>query len=106
VLGSGVDQLRYVRGAHSAALDESNWDAIAHFVVHGKPLAPPASLQHGEQDPLIVMSGRVAPLVVALIAAALIAIGVVLARLGLGEWQTVLVLLAYLWVVWKVLTRL
>src|SRR5207248_2704648 len=33
---TGVNQVRFVKGRHGAALSEDNWDDIARFIVHGE----------------------------------------------------------------------
>ncbi|WP_404357000.1 esterase/lipase family protein [Methylotuvimicrobium sp. KM1] len=57
-----VNQIQYVKGAHSAALHEDNWDAIADFVIEGKPVDPPGSIKQNTPSFLISAIGKVAPL--------------------------------------------
>lgn len=57
-----VNQIQYVKGAHSAALHEDNWDAIADFVIEGKPVEPPEPIKQSQQSFLISAIGKVAPL--------------------------------------------
>ncbi len=57
-----VNQIQYVKGAHSAALHEDNWNAIADFVIEGKPIEPPAQIKQGKQSFLVSTIGKVAPL--------------------------------------------
>lgn len=57
-----VKQIRYVKGAHSAALHEDNWDAIADFVITGKTDELPAAIKVRKQSLLVRAVGKVAPL--------------------------------------------
>jgi pimeloyl-ACP methyl ester carboxylesterase len=57
-----VNQIRYAKGAHSAALHEDNWDEIAKFVVSGKIDGLPATIKEGKQSFLVSAISKVAPL--------------------------------------------
>ena len=57
-----VNQIQYVKGAHSAALHEDNWDAIADFVIEGKPVEPPEPIKQSQQSFLVRAIGKIAPL--------------------------------------------
>lgn len=57
-----VSQIQYVKGAHSAALHEDNWDAIADFVIEGKSIEPPEPIKQSQQSFLVSAIGKVAPL--------------------------------------------
>lgn len=57
-----VKQIRYVKGAHSAALNEDNWDAIADFVITGKTDELPAPIKEHKQSFTVSAVGKVAPL--------------------------------------------
>jgi len=37
----GLHESRFVKGSHSAALVETQWDDIARFIVHGRPIPKP-----------------------------------------------------------------
>ncbi|ABI57109.1 esterase/lipase family protein [Alkalilimnicola ehrlichii MLHE-1] len=104
-----VAQVHYVRGAHSAALSEDNWDALASFILDGKPLPPPEALQAKKQSLVVGLAGSVAPLVcLALIGLAL------LAGIGIWQWEpdyppvniSTLATLAFVAAIWHVVTRL
>lgn len=78
-----LQEVHYVRGAHSAGVEESQWDDIAHFIVHG-------TLQPGqEQDKdyakrqsfwVRYLLGPFAPLWLAILAAIVLAPGVLLIK--------------------------
>lgn len=68
----GCYEIGYVKGRHSAAIEEPMWDAIADFVISGQP--PPASevvAVSRRRNPLVSLLGRFPPIVWAGIAAAL-----------------------------------
>ncbi|MGZ0079492.1 hypothetical protein [Methylomonas sp. YC3] len=57
-----VNQIRYAKGAHSAALHEDNWDEIAKFVITGKTDGLPATIKEGKQSFWVSAVSKVAPL--------------------------------------------
>jgi hypothetical protein len=59
--GNGQFQVTYVRGGHSAAVKEANWDAIAAFVVDGTMVPPPPALRSEERGRLASVLGAAAP---------------------------------------------
>jgi pimeloyl-ACP methyl ester carboxylesterase len=101
--GGKLYNIRYVRGSHSAALAEENWDAIAQFVVNGDPPPqPPFRAQH----PMIVAVGRVAPVIWLAVIGLLILIGSSILDANWPEWWKTTVLVTYLYGIFKVLTKL
>jgi pimeloyl-ACP methyl ester carboxylesterase len=101
-----VHEIQYVHGAHSAALAEENWDAIARFVLDGTAVRPPQPLDAPRRQLAIEVLGRLAPLIWVLIAALLVATGWAIATSGAPEWLRTVVLMLYLFAIYKVLTRL
>lgn len=57
-----VQQIRYAKGAHAAALHEDNWDAIADFVITGKTDGLPEPIKEHNQSFWVGAVGKVAPL--------------------------------------------
>lgn len=95
----------YVTGGHSAALDDRAWGAIANFVAGDKlkpELLPPTSQEH---DALVRWLGPVAPLIWVLLAVILLGVLWLLWRARWPEWIKTLVIVAYLWLAWTVLTQ-
>lgn len=101
----GLEQARYVIGGHAAALDEALWSSIATFVVEGRFAPPDGAHLASAQSALVALPARVAPLVWVLIAAVVLALLVVLVKAPLREWHKTVAVLAYLYLLWLVLTR-
>ncbi|RNF85211.1 hypothetical protein [Montanilutibacter psychrotolerans] len=110
---NGVEEVRYVAGAHSAGIQERCWDWIAEFVINGRAdlrqLPGRAESRHWCVEAL----GRV-PWVIWLLI--LLAVGLLAAALGAVLWLLAagplqfafLVGLAtplFLWALWMALTR-
>jgi pimeloyl-ACP methyl ester carboxylesterase len=95
----------YLIGGHSAALQESMWDSIAKFVVTGEFQPPPSTLTSREHAKWVEYPGAVAPLLWLAIAAILGLILCALVRLRIREWKKTVVVMAYLFILWIVLTR-
>jgi pimeloyl-ACP methyl ester carboxylesterase len=102
-----LNQIRYVKGAHSAALNEDNWDAIATFVIDGTPVNPPDTIKESEQALWVSLPGRVAPLVWLSVALLLLWIGAMaFPELTLDQWKKTLIFILYLYAIYFALTRL
>lgn len=60
--GSGIHEVRYVKGSHSAGLVESQWDEIAKFVVTGEaPTDVNTDYDHGQNPFWKKWSARATP---------------------------------------------
>jgi pimeloyl-ACP methyl ester carboxylesterase len=97
---SGVMQVRYVRGGHSAALGEEHWNDIARFVVYGTPVTAA-----GEQDPVVKFFGIAPPVVWAVIIGILGTLAWCIHFIHSPEKRTI-VFIGYLWLIWKLLNWL
>jgi pimeloyl-ACP methyl ester carboxylesterase len=104
--GLKVFERSFLPGQHGAALVEQNWDDIAHFIVDGVPREVAALNLLPKRNSFVVAVGLVSPLLWLLI---LILLGV--AHWGIWaqpwvrlEWQRTLLLVAFWWLVWKILT--
>lgn len=105
----------FVKGGHGAALDEAFWDAIAQFVIDEKipedfsrTLTRDVRLRESfemERGGVVHFFGRAAPLLWILILVFLTAILYGLVHLPLREWVRTVIILAYLALIWTVLTR-
>ena len=102
-----LQQAKFVRGGHSAALEEANWDAIADFVVSGPaalppgPVAPPLG---GTRNHWVSTIGQVPILLVLVLAIALLVYFI-----WHREWSAatrILALLLLFGVLWKGVTWL
>ncbi len=94
-------QVRFVKGGHSAALDESYWGDLAAFIVTGRPAEG-----NGEQAPIIKAVAHF-PLAVWLgIILLLVLLGwLILVVVPNPVFQT-LAMVAYVWAIWKLLNWL
>lgn len=99
-----VEQIKYVRGGHGAALNEANWDAIASFILTGIPQAPPSSIKGEAQSLLVQIPGLVAPLIWLLIAAIIFFVFRAIWGLDMQEWGRTLLSVGFGWLVWKIVT--
>jgi len=104
---SGLQQV-YVAGDHGAAIGEPRWDELAEFVLDGT--VPPLT-NDNHRAWWVVALGKMPILVWALLGAVLVACGWEIANWGAEPSPTnvtarVLGLIAYLWVIRKILTGL
>jgi pimeloyl-ACP methyl ester carboxylesterase len=96
----------FVDGDHGAALNQFNWNSIATFIVESKLKLPSTTNIKKERSIIVTILGYVSPLLWLL---ALIFLGVIgyliLSNSYLAEWQKTFVFLAYLWSIFRVLTK-
>lgn len=102
-----VFNIRYIKGAHSCAREEDNWDQIASFIVSDDPSPGTNPLREDLQTGWVVWAGRFAPFIWGLIIAILYGIGYCVMLLGRNEHiqHPYLALAIYLWLIWQVLTK-
>jgi alpha-beta hydrolase superfamily lysophospholipase len=101
----GVFQCRYIPGAHGAALTENNWDEIARFIISSNPQGSATSDLANQQNGFVVFLGRIAPLVWLIVILLLFSIGRLLWGLDGHEPIRTLIVVAYLWIIWQIFTR-
>jgi pimeloyl-ACP methyl ester carboxylesterase len=110
LVNGDIFQVEYIEGGHGAALVEDNWETIADFIVSGvvenSHLSRLEPLLSKNQVPLISALSKVPYLVVGLILIIIIWLGWVVLSLNIAEWQKTVAFLLYLWLLWRVLTRL
>jgi pimeloyl-ACP methyl ester carboxylesterase len=110
LVNGDILQVEYIEGDHGAALVEDNWETIADFIVSGvvenSHLSRLEPLLSKNQVPLISALSKVPYLVVGLILIIIIWLGWVVLSLNIAEWQKTVAFLLYLWLLWRVLTRL
>ncbi len=95
----------YIVGGHGAALQEAMWDSIAEFTVTGQFRPPPAALRSQAQAKWVAYPARVAPLLWVGIAG-LLGWGLyLLVSLQIREWKKTVAVIAYLVVIWTLLTE-
>lgn len=70
-----VVNVKYVKGAHSAALGESTWDEIANFVIMGDF---PATVRGEQRSRLVDLLGRFGPFLAALLCIIITSIGILI----------------------------
>lgn len=104
---AGPKQIKYVKGAHSAALNEDNWDAIATFIVDGTPVSPPVEIKESHQTWWVRIPGRFAPLVWLAIVVTVLWVGShAFPALSLEQWKQTIIFFLYVYGVYWALTRL
>jgi pimeloyl-ACP methyl ester carboxylesterase len=106
---SGVLEVRFVEGGHSAALSEEQWDDIALFICEGKnPLTregdTPKPWHAAKQTRSVVFLGRYPWILWAAIIALLSLVTFGIWQIPF-EWLRVLALIGFGWAVVKILTR-
>ncbi|WGL16959.1 hypothetical protein PVT68_01350 [Microbulbifer bruguierae] len=99
-----VEQIKFVKGGHGAALNEANWDAIARFIITGSPQEPPLPIKGRAQAWLVKIPGLVAPLIWLLIASIVYFIFKAIWSLDLGESERTLLSVGLGFLIWKVVT--
>ena len=100
------DKDAYIIGGHSAALAEPIWDSIAKFVIVGEAPALSAVQISPSQGAIVYCLGKIAPLIWVSIAVGLTWLLFLLARLKLREWKKTLLIAAYCFAIWTVLTKI
>ena len=98
-----LQQVRYISGSHGASVEEANWDAITEFIVDGVVHSPTTLPK--QQIPWVVWAGRLAPLIWVVLLCIACGIGYGIVSLGVPEWVRTVLLIGYLWLLWKVLTH-
>jgi len=104
--GERIRELHFVRGGHAAALTEENWDAIAKFIVLGEPVREPKRIFDQKQRGIIRYPATFAPLILLSILSVAAYLGYAISTSTLPEWQRTVALIGYLWLIWKVVTKL
>lgn len=99
---SGLFQVRYVSGGHSAALEETHWNEIAQFILHGR-----TSEASGEPGPVVSFLGRYPIIVWIGIIGILVLCGWFIWA-QTGHWPGIrgAALIIYVWLIWKLLNWL
>ncbi len=104
--GERIRELHFVRGGHAAALTEENWDAIARFIVLGEPVREPKRIFDQKPSGIIRYPATFAPLILLAILSVAAYLGYAISTSTLPEWQRTVALIGYLWLIWKVVTKL
>jgi len=101
-----VFQRGFLPGHHGAALVENNWDDIAHFIVDGVPREVATMNLLPKRNGFVVAVGLVSPLLWFLLLTflGLAAWGIWTQPWVRSEWQRTLLLVAFWWIIWKILT--
>jgi hypothetical protein len=103
-------QVKFVYGDHSAALEEQNWDKIARFIVDAPQHRPASDFCDGgllREDPsiferiLVKWPGSVAPLLWVVILTLLGWISALILQSQWDEWLRTVIFIIYLWGIWK-----
>ena len=105
VVDGVIEPQRYVAGGHGAALQEEIWDTIADFVLTGELRALPETRLEPKHAFWVYYPALVAPAIWLLIAGALLFALWKILRLGRPPWQRTLIVIAYLWLIWTVITK-
>ena len=100
-----VFQTKFVRGGHSCAREEDNWNDIAEFIVSAAPGPAKSPLVIQNQNRLVVLMGCTAPLWWLVILAVLWGLGWMAVSVG-GHFQHPgIALFLYLWLLWQVVSK-
>jgi len=100
------DEVKYISGRHDAALAEENWDSIAEFILKGeKPRIPP-NLLAKTRSWFFVSLAKIAPLLWLLAIAIVVLIGKAVWSISANETVSTLLVVAYILIIWSVITRL
>ncbi len=94
-----------VKGGHSAALSEDNWESIAEFVVNGEIEELEGELKAEEHHFLLRLTAPIAPVIWLLIATLIFYIGKKLLIVKLSEWKKTVLFLSYVFFLWTILTK-
>ncbi len=101
---AGVFECKYLPGQHGAALSETNWDDIAHFIVDLIPRGS-SSPTEPRQNKLVLFIGGIAPIIWHGIVVTVVLVGFFLPRVSHSEAIQTLLVIGYIWVIWNILTR-
>jgi len=104
-----VEQFKFIRGTHSAALNEANWDAIAHFVLTGEQHDPPLSIKGNKHSWFTNHSNLVAPLIWIIIVGVVIFLPQLIWKSevhDLQAWQQIFLSVLLAVIFWKIITKI
>jgi pimeloyl-ACP methyl ester carboxylesterase len=103
-----IEQVEYIHGDHGAALQEETWNIITHFILSGNvdQSQLPTSLLKKRRQWWIVWLGKAPYLVWLLILLLAFWIGRTILFFDLVEWQKTVLFMIYLWLLWRIFTRL
>ncbi|WP_163130463.1 alpha/beta hydrolase [Agarivorans sp. Alg241-V36] len=105
VLVKNVRNHTYITGGHSAAIQEAMWDSIAQFVLTGDFVIPPETIVSSNQNKFVSWPAKIAPMLWVAGIALLLWILYFLFKLNVREWKKTLIITAYLFVIWIILTE-
>ena len=97
-------EIRYVNGGHSAGLSEKNWPAIADFILGEDDVNFPSSSTVQSSNCFVTLPGYVAPILWILLGTVIVGLGALLWKFPQQEWQKTLLVTAYTFGLWKVIT--
>lgn len=104
---SGVTDLRYVSGSHSAALGPRRWREMAAFVIDANAVPPVLPSPAPQQRSWTVAAGYLSPFIcLCLIALLLAGAGAILIQFHFADLKWLLALLIYCAFAWAFLTKL
>ncbi len=104
---NSVSNVKFVKGDHGAALNELNWDSIAAFIVDSNPNLLPSQIASTKPSPIVILVGRIAPVIWLIILLVLILIGYfILFNTYWAEWQKTTAFLVYIWSIYQTLTKI
>jgi pimeloyl-ACP methyl ester carboxylesterase len=113
-VNNDITNIQFIKGDHGAALNESNWDAIAKFIVECDPnvlpFIPPEIIQDTNngrgRSRRVVFLGWIAPIIWLIIILAIVSFGYSILISPFAEWLKTTIFFGYLWLIFQVLTRL
>jgi pimeloyl-ACP methyl ester carboxylesterase len=105
-------ETHYVRGGHGAGIVEINWNAIAEFIITGRPLGAGSvsCLIKKRRNILVTLIGFFPLVLWVILSLFIISVGWGVAwfggRLGAPEWLVTLMVVMYALLFWRIITRL
>lgn len=100
-------QIKFVKGGHGTAIQESLWAAIANFILTGSEPIIPDELRDKTQSIWVRLLGILAPLVWVILIAIILGLGLLIWTFSPeSPYIKILMLISYSLILWKILTKL
>ena len=101
-----IQEIKYIRGAHSAALQENNWDTIADFVLTGELTPTPDELIRDKQSLIVKYLAIVSPIILLTLAALILLVYWWLFKSEFSDVMKTLFIGGWTVTIWQVLTKI
>lgn len=101
-----ISEVKFIKGAHGAALTEKNWNTIAHFVLTGELSALPIDLTEEKRTGASTFFGYISPIIFFGILALVVLGFIVIINLNMEIFPKITYSILYTFVIGWILTRL